>query len=291
MIPFSAYEIFCVLEPVLIAATLFAFVKGRDKKEFPTFAAYLVWRISSILALNVLLYEHNIFHIDRHHAYAAYYYAYIVSYLAGAGMIFFVIRQMFGIIMAPLPGLKRLGLIAFKWVAISSVVLALASVVFPMGSGKSLFVSIPIDLMRCVSLLQLSLLAFLAVSVQTLGLSYRSRAFGISMGFGLLACMDFLATALAFQHPNLSSTINLVAQAGTDIALLLWTIYFALPEPARQPITLPVSSPLLKWNEIAMALGHPPPQVALSQSSEFFLDDVEKVVDRILARNSMDVAS
>jgi len=49
---------------------------------------------------------------------------------------------------------------------------------------------------------------------------------------------------------------------------------------------LPVSSTILRWNEIACALGHTGTQVAVQQpASGFFLSDVEKVVEDVLTRN------
>jgi hypothetical protein len=48
-------------------------------------------------------------------------------------------------------------------------------------------------------------------------------------------------------------------------------------------------------NEIAMALGQSGPRipvpVPVPARSDFFLQDVEKVVDRILRKNSLHVAS
>ena len=58
----------------------------------------------------------------------------------------------------------------------------------------------------------------------------------------------------------------------------------------RNAATLPVSSPLIRWNEIAKALGHSAPHVAVGQTSQaFFLQDVEKVVDKILTKNSIGI--
>jgi pseudouridine-5'-phosphate glycosidase len=66
-------------------------------------------------------------------------------------------------------------------------------------------------------------------------------------------------------------------------------------EPARQVATLNASSRLARLNEIAMALGQSgtriPVVVPVPARSDFFLQDVEKVVDRILIKNSLHVAS
>ena len=67
------------------------------------------------------------------------------------------------------------------------------------------------------------------------------------------------------------------------------TTYSILPEPARKPILIPASSTIYRWNEIASALGHTGTQVALQQpANEYFLSDVERLVERALARNMKD---
>jgi hypothetical protein len=48
---------------------------------------------------------------------------------------------------------------------------------------------------------------------------------------------------------------------------------------------LPVNSTILRWNEIASALGHTGTQVAVQPAGGFFLTDVEKAVETALARN------
>uniref|UniRef100_E6PYC1 Uncharacterized protein n=1 Tax=mine drainage metagenome TaxID=410659 RepID=E6PYC1_9ZZZZ len=51
-------------------------------------------------------------------------------------------------------------------------------------------------------------------------------------------------------------------------------------------MTLPADSPVYRWSQIAMALGNKGAQVALPEPQHsFFLTDVEKVVDRVFARN------
>jgi hypothetical protein len=68
--------------------------------------------------------------------------------------------------------------------------------------------------------------------------------------------------------------------------LAIWMIYCILPEPVRRPILMPASSTIYRWNEIASALGHTGTRVAVQQpANSFFLSDVERVVEKVLARN------
>uniref|UniRef100_A0A7V4XTW3 Uncharacterized protein n=1 Tax=Acidobacterium capsulatum TaxID=33075 RepID=A0A7V4XTW3_9BACT len=74
----------------------------------------------------------------------------------------------------------------------------------------------------------------------------------------------------------------------TTCVLVTWITYFLLPErqEEREIAIIPVQSPLIRWNDVAQALGHSTPRVAIGASSGFFLQDVERVVDRVLARNN-----
>jgi hypothetical protein len=79
------------------------------------------------------------------------------------------------------------------------------------------------------------------------------------------------------------------------LTLAVWSAYFLQREPVRRAAVLNPSSPLARWNEIATSLGQSAPRVPVvvvaAPASNFFLQDVEKVVDRILIKNSLNVAS
>jgi hypothetical protein len=78
-----------------------------------------------------------------------------------------------------------------------------------------------------------------------------------------------------------------VRETGSVVAAGVWLGYLLLREPKRTAVRLRSSSQLQKWNEIAVALGKPVPHVTLTQPepSPFFLQDVERLVDRVLSRN------
>ena len=72
----------------------------------------------------------------------------------------------------------------------------------------------------------------------------------------------------------------------TLLVLAAWVMYALLPQEERKPVLIAASSPIYRWNEIASALGHTGTKVAVQQpASSFFLTDVEKVVERVVARN------
>jgi hypothetical protein len=225
-----------------------------------------------------------------------YFYTYWVSYVAGAVVVFLVIQEMFRFAVDPFPGLKWLGTISFRWVACISFVAALAALLVPGGKGDRFLLAVVAQAMRCESIFILSLLLFLMIAAGKLGLSYRSRVFGISFGFGIMAASDLILSAafLRFAHNMMSSTLSVVTTGTSLLTLVVWSAYFLQREPARQAAVLDPSSPLGRWNEIATSLGQSGgrvPVAVAAPANSFFLQDVEKVVDRILIKNSLHVAS
>jgi len=150
-------------------------------------------------------------------------------------------------------------------------------------SGTLAIQDAALGLMRSVSILELCLLAFLCVSMNTLQLSMRDTAFGISFGLGLMASNDFVLATIITRNAMPSSPIQFVYEAVILAVLGGWVAFFALPEQVRKPVLLPASSLIFRWNEIAVALGHGETQIAIQTANSSLLADVQQVRDRIFA--------
>lgn len=278
-------QVLLVIEPILLAATWWAFARSKCYPRLPAFGAYLACRFGVCAPLLLLLYGVRLHLVERHLAYAIYYYVYWVGYLVVAGLALLVIREVFSHLMRPLPGLGRYGLMAFRWVTLTSVLISLATALYPMNAGRDPLVAVTSGAMRCASILELCLLAFIMVSMQTLRLSPRSREFGVALGLGIIAAADLFGSALAFGHSTLASLASYGSQIVVTVGVVVWMVYFARPEKETQ-IAEEMSS-LQRWNEIADALTYSAPQVLFTASpNNFFLQDVEKAVDRVLEKNS-----
>jgi hypothetical protein len=213
-----------------------------------------------------------------------------VAYGTSGVLTFFTAQQIFRDALEPLPGLRRLALVVFRWVAVVSVALSVVPAIVPLFfRAHSLQVTV-LQAMRCVTVLEFCLVAFILLSAQALGISWRSRIVGVTLGFGILAVVD--AVCFMFLLRSISQLLPwlLVREAGSAIAASVWLVYLLMKEPKRTAVRLNSSSQLQKWNEIAVALGKPVPHIALGQPepSPFFLQDVERVVDRVLSRNEVD---
>jgi hypothetical protein len=289
-----ALTILYAAEPLFMVLAMAALLRSREQRRFPALFAYICLRLGSTALLHMLLQLHRILGVDAATAYAWYFYTYWATYVAGAVVVFLVIQEMFQSSMAPFPGLKWLGTLSFRWVACISFVATSAALFTPGDKGSKFILAMVAQAMRCESIFILSLLLFLMLAAGKLGLSYRSRVFGISFGFGIMAATDLVVSATFFHHGHsfVSSTMSIVTTSGSLLTLLVWSGYFVQPEPARRLTALNASSPLARWNEIATTLGQSAlrPPVAVP-ASEFFLQDVEKVVERILIKNSLNVAS
>jgi hypothetical protein len=282
-------------EPLLMVVAMVTLLRSREHRRFPALFAYVAVRLTSTVILQLLMHAHRFITVSEKAVYSCYFYTYWCSYVAGAIVVFLVIQELFQSSMDPFPGLKWLGTISFRWVACISFVATSAALLTPGGRGNKFVLALVGQAMRCESVFILSLLLFMMLAAGKLGLSYRSRVFGISFGFGIMAGSDLVVSAafLHFGENMLTSTVSVVTTSASLLTLAVWSAYFLVPEPARRLTALNATSPLARWNEIATTFGHSTPRVpvAVPAASDFFLQDVEKVVDRILIKNSLHVAS
>lgn len=278
------------LEPWMNLLALLLLLRAGSWKRFPAVTSYLGFRCITDAGLYFILEEQHFLAVSVQTQTLTYIYAYWACYLVGAVAIFFALQEIFKAVMQPVPGLQRLGLITFRWVGIATAVILIGMAILPKyGSSDAFFATLNLQLMRCVSILEICLLAYLALSVHSLGRSFRGRTFGIGLGFGLEAVGELISSAMRSTPGSIWSSANLILMFTSTAAVLVWMVYFTLPEAAeeRGPITLPATSPLLRWNDIASALGQRPAHVSLgSASSAFFLQDVEQVVDKFLTKTS-----
>jgi len=268
------------LEPLLCGLVLVMLIRSKAASKFGYLVALLTIKIvSSVVCLPLLLFGVRLFGVQR--AYPAYFYTYWASYAFEAVLSLLVIYSIFKLAMAPLKGLQTLGMLVFRWVAAISIAVAIGVALTPHLSGTKFLVAMVTQLQQTSSILTLCLLMFVCFAVRPMGLSYRSRIFGVSFGLGFLATVNLIQAAWLAHFSNMNSTfsvINGIAICGT---LCIWSAYFAFPEPKRRLIVLPTTSPFLRWNQISMALGDEPGYVAIGGvPSELFAPAELEVIRR-----------
>lgn len=249
---------------ILCALLVYLLAKSKAVSGFAYLVAFLCTKFIGTTVCMALLYIN--FHTHGVHQlalYPMYFYTYWSTYALEAILALMVIYSIFKLAMAPLKGLQTLGMLVFRWVAAISVAVALGVAVAPHMSGTQFVTTMVTQLQQTSSILTLCLLLFVCFAIRPMGLSYRSRIFGVSMGLGLLATTNLVCTAWFSHNPGLYSAISAFSGAMECVTLLTWSAYFAFPEPKRRMILLPTTSPFLRWNQISIALGDDPGYVAI----------------------------
>ncbi|MEO6806668.1 MAG: hypothetical protein ABI286_06880 [Edaphobacter sp.] len=250
------------VELILCGLLVYLLWRAKAVRQFAYLFALLCVRLAcSLICIPLLLLSGR--GIERHLAYQIYFYVYWASYALEAILSLLVIYSIFKLAMAPLKGLQTLGMLIFRWVAAISVAVAIGVAVTPHLSGIKFMVSMITQLQQTSSILTLCLLLFVCFAIRPMGLSYNSRIFGVSLGLGVLATVNLVNAAWLTRSPNMYSTLSLINGLALALALLMWSAYFAFPEPKRRIIVLPTTSPFLRWNQISMALGDDPGFVAV----------------------------
>lgn len=252
------------LSPVLCAMLIWLLVKSKAAGAYIYLVALLFVKVASSGGLGAMLYlvGHG---VSKHKVYPYYFYTYWSSFAIEGVLSLFVIYGIFLLAMDPLPGLKKLGMLIFRWVGAISVAVALGVAFTPHTSGIKFMVATVTQLQQTTSILTLCLLLFVCFAIRPMGLSYRSRIFGVSLGLGMLATASLCTAAMLSHTGNMYTALSIVSGIAECSALLTWSAYFFFPEPQRKMILLPTTSPFLRWNQISMVLGDEPGYVALGE--------------------------
>jgi hypothetical protein len=272
-----------VAEFALWAAFGYLFWTRDLHRRFPAMGIYLALRVVSMPMLLIFFYGQTR-HWFNGSSFSLYYYAYWIVYLASTVTLFFVCIEVFRSALSAFSGLQRLGTMVFRWIALVSAIIGFSTISFS-HREIPIITDIAFRLMRSVSILELCLLAFLCLSMNTLRLSVRDMAFGIALGFGLMSSSDFILASFWSRKTSLTDPVQFVSESVTLVFLGIWIAYAALPEPVRRPLVMPVNSTILRWNEIGSVLGYTGTQVAVQPAGGFVLTDVERVAERMPIRN------
>jgi hypothetical protein len=250
------------VEPILCGMLVYFLVRAKAARQFAYLFVLLCVRLTcSFICIPLLTFSGH--GIERHLAYQLYFYVYWVSFALEAILSLLVIYSIFKLAMVPLKGLQTLGMLVFRWVAAISGAVAIGVAVTPHQSGIHFMTAMITQLQQTSSILTLCLLLFVCFAIRPMGLSFRSRIFGVSLGLGFLATINLVNSAWIAHNPSMYSLFSLVNGLAVGLTLLTWSAYFAFPEPKRRIIVLPTTSPFLRWNQISMALGDDPGYVAV----------------------------
>jgi hypothetical protein len=279
-------------EFLLWAVLAFLFLNKGLHRRFPAMSYYLLLRAVSTPLLFLTLHAESMAWGRPHHILLAkiYYFGFFATYLGTVALLFFICIEVFRAALSSFPGITKLAIVVFRWAAVVAIIVSLSSISYtqlnPHHFSLRIIAEISYALMHSVSVLELCLLAFLCLSMNALRLTVRDMSFGIALGFGVLSSGDFILASWISRVASFNDPVEFIYESLILAALGIWMIYCILPEPAPKPILVAASSTIYRWNEIASALGHTGTRVAVQQpANSFFLSDVERVVEKVLARN------
>ena len=193
--------------------------------------------------------------------------------------------EVFRAALSAFTGLMKFGLVIFRWAVLASTIVTLSTISFA-HRGILIIPDVAFGMMRSVSMIELCLLAFLCLCMNALRLSVKDLAFGIALGFGLMASNDFVMSSVLSRFTSLAAPMQFVYESVILLTQVTWIAYCVMPQRLRRPVMMPANSTIYRWNQIASALGHTGTQIAVPQhSNTFFLTDVEKVVEKVLNKN------
>jgi hypothetical protein len=265
--------------PILQLLCVYLLYRRKLLRQFAFFASYLIF---------VTLLNGARFFCYRQFGFSSwtYYSVYWIGTALANMLVIAVLYELFCAAFKPFAGLQDLARIVFKWAAGAMVfvglVVFLSQTRYAPGAPYGWLASGIHDSERIVSVMEIALLIFLFVGSQQIGVAMKTRVFGFALGFGFNAiCSLLIYLALTTSHlSKIPLWEQLLAQA-YYVSLLIWAGYLLKPEASPQAVHIPVTSPLLRWNEVAQQLGHSGGKVALF-SPEPFMPQSERIVNHAL---------
>jgi hypothetical protein len=249
-------------EPFFCLTALGAMTRARVFRDYFYLVGLLVTKLTSF-AIGYSILKYGPGHLTAHAQYVLYFYSYWSIFAVQSILMLIVICSMYRLAMAPLKGLQGLGMLVFAWVGAISVLVALGASFTPHSTSIGYMIRFVSQMQRTQSILILCLLLFVCFAIRPMGLSYRSRIFGVSLGLGVMATTDMVQSAWIGHVNDMYGIFSEIGTFSVCLTFMTWTAYFALPEPKRRIITLPTTSPFLRWNQISEILGDDPGHVAI----------------------------
>jgi hypothetical protein len=240
----SAYYPLWIAHPVMQVALALVMWRRKLLRTYPSFFAYIVSEV--VLFLILFLNEKNL---------DVYYYGYWVGATVSALLGFKVIHEVFSDVLRPFHALRDFSSMLFRW---AGLVVMLIAAISAIGSTSSGLGSVGVGLLtleRSVRVMQCGLVLFLLMFSRYLGSSARHRSFGIALGFGIFAVVEFALLGMQFAKLIDGHTLNLLNMGAYDAAVVIWLVYAIAPPPKREPTAVLLQPQ--RWDLSLGELTHP----------------------------------
>lgn len=221
-------RVLILAEPAITVAALAAYVRPGRGLNLPAMRDYLVARlVLCLFEVGTLAGPRAVFP-DPTTWTPRYFFLWWCGSLILAFLLFRVAGEALQVTLRPLAGLRALSAIAWRWLLVASVLLLVPAAV---TSGRSILrtghSTSMLSLTGALALAEMLPLAFALLTGFRLGLSVRSRMFGVLAGLAIEPATSFLT--VWFYNHRIWAWGNLLRQSATTATLLFWTVWFLLP--------------------------------------------------------------
>jgi hypothetical protein len=227
---------------ILQAVILMLMIRRNLHKQFPIFLLYTAFELFQFLVLLTVFIHSGSLADERYRG------AFALGTAVSTALRFGIIYEIFTEVFRNYKALGELGRVLFRWATIILLLIGVA-LAGTHGNGPDGFLLIVPILDRTVSLMQCGLLLFLFLFSRYFALSWRNYAFGIALGFGILASLELANSAIRSQIAAGSYLLDNLGMATYHCCVIIWICYLVTPERStyRTPRKLPQDD-LEVWN-------------------------------------------
>jgi hypothetical protein len=236
------------LEVVMCVVALCFIVGRRQWREYWALGSFLAVRaISNGCSALIIHYLHKVDQVHRHAYYQVYFYLYWSAFAIESVLALIILYSVFRNTMGPLKGLRIVGTVVLG----AAAAFSLRVVFSPHATGTRYMIASISQLQLTQSILTVCLLLFVSLAVRPVGLSYRSKVFGVTLGLGILAISNLAQSAWS-ARVGMHVLADLANGMVICATLAIWAVYFAMREPERRGVA--PDSFLFRWNARTLAL-------------------------------------
>jgi hypothetical protein len=212
-----------------------------------------------------------------------YFYVYWVLGFLYLILEFGVIYELAVNALKPYSALIDLAKMVFTWALLFLLIVASITAITTVGTHSTKSYAVVAVLERSLRLIESGILLLFFLFQNRLGLSWRSKDISIALGLGLTAVVDLVCS---YCKANFASQVNLIDCVYSLVfigVLSYWSYCFAHNKEAQKSNVLSSPNRLIfqRWNEALVSYQQGDFAFAPSES---FLPNVERTVERVMAR-------
>jgi hypothetical protein len=237
-------SLFLLIAPhVLLGVLAVILYKRRLYREFPCFAAYVLYEIAKFIPMFTLYSVQGV--TGKQYAYA-----YCVTLLLSIALRFGVIDEVSKDLFCKSQFLKVAVRRTLQGVTGLLLVIGILFAVYAPGDNSAKWYAGIFVVNRGAAMVQSGILLALLLFSRFLGLSWRRPAFGIALGLGVLTSVDLAYSALraAFTSYVAADFLDLLITGTYLVCVSIWTGYLLAPELEPASLAVLPRDEVETWN-------------------------------------------